>query len=226
MLRAVIFDFDGVITDSEVLHFRTFNEVLADYGVAINLKDYYKNYLGLSDFDFFNLFIKKGRLKLKNDTVDDLIKKKNSIFTTLTKTEGKIIEGVRNFIEMLSENNVPMAICSGALFVEIEMTLEDANLDRYFKTIVSSEQVSKGKPHPEGFELALSRLNNSRSDQIKADQCVVIEDSRWGIEAAKNANMHIVGVTNSYDAEELEKAEKIISRLDKLGIEDLQKLCS
>ncbi|MBL7106604.1 MAG: HAD family phosphatase, partial [Phycisphaerae bacterium] len=101
MLRAVIFDFDGVITDSEVLHFRSFNKILADFGIVITLKDYYKNYLGLSDFDLFSLLVSKGRLRLKELTVEDLIKKKNVIFEKLAKTEGQIIEGVRPFIEML-----------------------------------------------------------------------------------------------------------------------------
>ncbi|MBC8481712.1 MAG: HAD family phosphatase [Planctomycetes bacterium] len=226
MLRAVIFDFDGVITDSEVLHFRAFNKILADFGIIITLKDYYKNYLGLSDFDLFSLLASKGRLRLKELTVEDLIKKKNVIFEKLAKTEGQIIEGVRPFIEMLGKNNIPMAICSGALLVEIEMVLEDADLKRYFRAVVSAEQVSKGKPDPQGFLLALERLNNNSEDKIKPSECVVIEDSHWGIEAAKNAGMHIVAVTNSYDASQFRGGEKFVTRLDELKIEDLQSLCS
>jgi len=225
MLRAVIFDFDGVITDSEILHFRTFNKVLADYGIVITKKSYYKNYLGLSDFDLFSLFVKKGRLKLKDKTIEDLIRQKNLLFEKLAKTEGKIIKGVRQFLEMLKKDNIALAIYSGALRTEIELVLEQAGLRDYFDVIISAEQVKKGKPHPEGFLLALEKLNQNTTETIGSNQCVVIEDTHWGIEAAKAAGMHTIAVTNSYDAEQLACAEKVIEHLNQLTITSLQKVC-
>jgi beta-phosphoglucomutase len=128
MLRAVIFDFDGVITDSEILHWRTFNRVLAPYSITINQKDYYKNYLGLSDKDLFGLFIERGLIKSDTTNVDELIRQKNEIFEKLASSEDRIIEGVRSFLEMLSVNNIATAICSGALLSEIELILEGASL--------------------------------------------------------------------------------------------------
>jgi beta-phosphoglucomutase len=225
MLRAVIFDFDGVITDSEILHFRSFNRVLARFGAEITMKDYYKTYLGLTDADCFNLLIREGHLKVYTQKIEELVKQKNQIFEELAKTEGRIIEGVREFLNMLGQNNIPMAICSGALLAEIELILEDARLRHFFETIVSAEQVRKGKPSPDGFLLTLRKLNKGRQIPITAAQCVVIEDSHWGLAAAKAAGMHTVAVTNSYDAQQLALAEKIVTRLSDLSIGDLQQLC-
>jgi len=119
-----------------------------------------------------------------------------------------------------------MAICSGALLAEIEMILEEARLRSFFEVIVSAEYVKKGKPNPEGFLLTLQRLNERSRNPVLPSQCIVIEDSHWGIEAAKAAGMHTIAITNSYDAEQLSLAEKVITLLGQLSIRDLQVLCS
>lgn len=225
MLKAVIFDFDGVITDSEILHLRAFNQSLAQYGIEITKNDYYKTYLGFTDVDCYKLLIEKGLLKMDEQQIKNLIEQKKKIFEQLAKAEGKMIEGVRDFLNMLEQNNIPMAICSGSLLTEVEMVLEDARLRHLFEVVVSGEQVKKGKPDPEGFLLSLQRLNENRENPITANQCVVIEDSHWGLEAAKAAGMHTIAVTNSYDAGQLSMAEKIVNQLNELNIDDLQQLC-
>jgi beta-phosphoglucomutase len=225
MLRAVIFDFDGVITDSEVLHLRSFNKVLAQYGVEISTKDYYKEYLGLSDIDCFKALIDNKVLQKPAKGIENLAKEKTEVFEKLAKTEGRIIEGVRDFLQMLSRNNIPMAICSGALLTEIELVLEQARLRSFFEVIVSAEFVKRGKPSPEGLLLTLKKLNHGRQNTILANQCIVIEDSHWGLQAAKTAGMHTIAVTNSYDASELAMAGKIVTKLGELSINDLQNLC-
>ena len=150
---------------------------------------------------------------------------------SLHKQKARTIEGVREFLNLLEQNHVPMAICSGALLSEIELILDEANLRSFFQTIVSAEHVKKGKPHPEGFLRALKRLNRVISEQaeiqkpIIANQCIVIEDSLWGLQAAKAAGMHSIAVTNSYEAEQLNLADKIVNNLKELRMEDLRMLC-
>ena len=132
MLRAIIFDFDGVITDSEVLHLRAFNQSLVPYGVEISTKDYYTHYLGFSDFDCYKTLIDNGLLKIDERQIGSIIKEKSKIFEELTKTEGRTIEGVHEFLQMLEKNKIPMAICSGSLLVEIEVMLEESGLRHFF----------------------------------------------------------------------------------------------
>ncbi|MBW7992434.1 MAG: HAD family phosphatase [Planctomycetes bacterium] len=233
MLRTVIFDFDGVITDSEILHFRAFNQVLGQYGIELTKQEYYKTYLGFNDADCYGKLIHQGLLKAEQEQIGNLIDEKKHIYKELAKTEGKMIEGVRDFLTLLEKNSIPMAICSGSLLTEVEMVLEDTGLRHLFEVIVSGEQVKKGKPDPEGFLLTLKRLNSNISlaeagnqNHILPNECVVIEDSHWGLEAAKAAEMHTIAVTNSYEAEQLGMAEKVVSQLNGLSIGDLQQLCS
>ncbi|MHC4706831.1 MAG: HAD family hydrolase, partial [Planctomycetota bacterium] len=221
-----IFDFDGVISDSEILHLEAFNEVLSKYGVEITRDDYYREYLGLTDVDCFKALAEEGRLKVENHETGNLVKDKNEIFEEKVRTDGRIIEGVRSFLDMLKDSNIRMAICSGALLAEIALILQQAGLSDMFEVIVSADQVTKGKPDPEGFVLALQRLNEGDGDRIPAEGCVVVEDSHWGLEAAKRAGMHTIAVTNSYGAEQLAMADRIVARLDELTIDDLEQLCA
>ena len=225
MLKAVIFDFDGVITDSEALHFRAFNRILAQFGVELTTRDYYQKYLGLTDKDCYETLIAEGILKIPAESVDHLLAQKKKVYAVLAATEGQIIDGVRPFLAMLAGHEVTMAVCSGALLSEIELILERAGLRPYFGVIISADQVSRGKPYPEGFLLTLRKLNETIGS-VRADQCVVVEDSHWGLTAAMAAGMHTIAVTNSYPAEQLAMAERTVERLDELGISDLQGLCA
>lgn len=225
MLEAVIFDFDGVITDSEILHYRAFNKVLAQHGLELTKKEYYTNYLGLSDVDCFRSLIDENRLSIEKPHVKALMQQKTHVFEQLARTDGKIIEGVREFLDMLTAARVPIAICSGALRTEIELTLEDAVLRSLFDAIVSAEDVARGKPDPEGFLLALSRLNETVLAPITPGQCIVIEDSHWGLKAAHAAGMHTIAVTNTYDAKQLTAAQCVVGRLSDLTMDDLTRLC-
>ena len=226
MLRAVIFDFDGVITDSESLHLRAFNQVLAQYDIEITEEVYYKEYLGFTDRDCFESVVDINKLELDSEQVENLIKQKNVIFDKLATNEATIFEGVPQFLQMLTDNKIRRAICSGALLADIQPILEKSQLGHFFEEIVSAEQIEKGKPDPEGFLLALKRLNEGSQNPVAADECVVIEDSHWGLEAAIAAGMHTVGITNTYDAGQLTTAEKIIERFSELTIDDLKHLCA
>ncbi len=225
MFKAVIFDFDGVITDSEVLHLRAFNKVLARYNIEIKEEVYYKEYLGFTDLDCFESVVDTNKLGLDSEQIKNLIRQKNRVFEELAATEATIFEGVPEFLQMLSENGIPMAICSGAVLEEIALILEKSGLGHFFAEIVAGDQVTKGKPDPEGFLLALERLNKENQNPIAANECVIIEDSHWGLEAGNAAGMHTVGITNTYNPGQLSMAEKIVTSLSELTIEDLQQLC-
>jgi beta-phosphoglucomutase len=144
----------------------------------------------------------------------------------MAATEAGIIEGVPQFLNMLAINKISIGICSGALLPEIEMILKGALLREFFDVIVSAEQVERGKPDPEGFTLALKLLNKRMHKSIKPENCVVLEDSHWGLEAAKAAGMRTVAITNTYAAEHLKPADKVIVHLGDLSLAELNSICS
>jgi len=215
MVKAVIFDFDGVITDSEILHFRAFNEVLAHFDFQILKPDYYQKYLGLTDKDCYKTLIREGHLPITKDKVPDLVAQKEVIYKHLAASEGHIIEGVRPFLALLNHHGIIKAICSGALEAEIRYTLSQANLEDEFVTVVAADHVSIGKPDPEGYSLTLAQLQ-ALDPCLTASQCIVVEDSHWGLEAAAGAGMKTIAVTNSYPADQLSMADHIVDRLDQI----------
>jgi beta-phosphoglucomutase len=226
MLQAVIFDFDGVIADTEPLHLAAFNQVLGSYGVEISKEAYYRDYLGYTDHDCFDIIKKANPDRIGRTSVKALMQQKSRAFLELVKEETCVLKYVPEFLQSLAAANLLVAICSGALRSEIETILVQARLHDFFEVIVSANEVKKGKPDPQGFVLTLQMLSSNHPGKtIKAADCVVIEDSHWGLEAAEAAGMHTVAVANSYAADELAKAELVVDNLGELAIEDLQRLC-
>ncbi|MFH1371921.1 MAG: HAD family phosphatase [Planctomycetota bacterium] len=225
MLRAVIFDFDGVLVDSELLHFEAFSNILSPLGVKMSKQQYFDKYLGLSDEELVRTVNQEQKLTLSESQLEQLLRQKASVFKELVVSEASIIDGVPAFLQMLADNKIPLAVYSGALKAEIELILKGAGLRDFFEALVSAEQVKKGKPDPEGFLLALQLLNKKTHQKILPQDCIVIEDSNWGLQAAKAAGMHPVAVTNSYAADYLRPADKIIENLSELTLDDLQTLC-
>ncbi len=226
MLRAVIFDFDGVVSDSEMLHYKALNQVFADYGVDVPKEVHWQKYLGYSDLENVIAVSRDYDMNLTQDQVKEIVRQKGVIFDELAANETTIIAGVTEFIDMLKSNGIRMAVCSGALLSDIEVMLKDSDLAPAFETIVAADHVTKGKPDPEGFLLALELLNESCDDKILPAQCIVIEDSHWGLEAAAAAGMHRIAVTNTYPATQLAPfAEKVVENLNELTIEHLRHLC-
>ena len=227
MLKAVIFDFDGVVADSEPLHYRAFAQTVSRYGIELAKERYYTEYLGYTDIECAQAISVDFDLRLDEAGIDRLIRDKTELFGQLVRSENTIIDGVGGFVDMLRREAIRLAVCSGAFLDDIELMLDGSGLADSFEIIVAADHVSKGKPSPEGFLLALQQLNEIGPEQILPGECVVIEDSRWGLEAAAVAGMHTIAVTNTYPADQLEPlAEMVVSQLDKLTMSDLQGVSS
>jgi beta-phosphoglucomutase len=225
MLRVVIFDFDGVISDTERTHLQAFNQILAKYDIEISETDYYKKYLGLNDYEGFKEMSKAHNLQFGDEEIESLVTQKGKIFEELVKTNNNIIEGTAEFLCMLKQNGIIMAICSGAVRSDIDAILSGTNLSDFFEAIITADDVKQSKPDPAGFNLALKRLNERQEKKIQPAECIVVEDSPWGLEAAQKAGMHTLAVTNSYTADELKIAEMVVAVLGDLSVNALQKLC-
>ena len=225
MLKAVIFDFDGVIADSEALHYKALNTIFNRYGVDVPKDVHWDKYLGYSDRENIEAVNIDYAMDMDEAKIRVMIDEKKIVFDELAASDSMIIEGVAEFVQRLLDNRIRLAICSGALRSDIDLMLSGVDFKDAFEVIVTADDVKHGKPAPEGYLLALKLLNQIVSEPIKANQCVVIEDSHWGLEAAAAAAMQPIAVTNTYSRGELEKVgRKVVDRLDELMIDDLQDL--
>ena len=223
MLRAIVFDFDGVIANSEPLHFRAFREVLARRGVELTEPDYYTRYLGFDDLGAFRAIAKDRGRTWSAAELTSLTADKAERMEALERGASVLFPGAADAIRRAA-SMVPIAIASGALGAEIRRVLDGANLTHHFKAIVAAEDTAAGKPAPDPYQRAVALLSESVGDAVLAGDCVAIEDSRWGIASARAAGLRAVGVTTSYDADELSEADLIIGSLADLDITRLQRL--
>jgi beta-phosphoglucomutase len=225
VLKAVIFDFDGVIADSEPCHLAAFNHILSEFGIEITTEQYYTSYLGFTDYELLEDVGRHYKTDYNGRSIETLAEQKAEVFQKLIKQTDHLIDNVKEFINKLMKNGVRLAINSGAIRADIEIMLQGSGLENSFEVIVSADDIAKGKPDPQGYLLALKLLNEKSAGLLTAGQCIAIEDSRWGITSAKKAGMQVIAVTNSYTAGELTGADLVVDSLTQLDIGDLQKLC-
>ena len=226
MLRTIIFDFNGILVNDEPIHLELFQKVLHEKGLSLSTEDYYARYLGMDDGDCFKAAYRDNGIELDEPTLLELIRQKSVYYREVILKGPVIFPGVKEIVPALFKR-YPLAIASGALRSEIDMILEDTGLIKYFQVIVSTEDISKGKPEPEVFTKALSLLNQGTGKTpILPSECLVIEDSKEGILGSHRAGMKCLAVTNSHPAEELKEADAVIDGLDEITEDFFEKLLS
>ena len=227
MLRAVIFDFNGIIVDDEPIHFKLFQKVLGEEGITLTEEVYYERYLGFDDRGAFTAGFHENRRQLDDAKLRQLIARKAIYYQDMIREHVSIFPGVKNLVTSLART-VSLAVASGALRQEIDTILGTAELLDHFNAIVSAEDVEHGKPEPEIFLKALAALNaqNNNGKPIAAADCVVIEDSKEGIRGARRAGMKCLAVTNSHPVALLKEANLIVKSLEEVTLPMLQKICA
>ncbi len=225
MIRAVIFDFNGVLLDDESVHFDLFREVLAEQGVDLTDRMYHERYLGYDDRQCLDTALRDAGRSPSTEFVESMIADKADRY--LVRAE----QGLRYFpnaAEALSglAARWPVAINSGALRQEIVLTLRNMGVIGQVSAIVAAEDSTNGKPDPEGYLLALDALRSTVGEDIEAAHCLVFEDSLAGIQSAKGAGMWAVGVSNTYDEPALRAAgaDAVIPGLESLTPEWVEKM--
>ena len=208
MISGILFDFDGIIVDSERLHWAAFNQVLSK---PISWDDYVETLIGFDDRDAFNfLFPNIGKNEL-----EELITKKAAAFQELLESDGAAaLPGAVELIRSLS-GNIPLAICSGALREDILPILGKLGIENAFDTIVTADDTHISKPDPAPYRLAAKRLGVSDG--------LAIEDTPVGIASAKGAGLKVLAVTNSYAREFLTEADRIVDSLEGITLKELLK---
>jgi beta-phosphoglucomutase len=217
-LRAIVFDFDGVIANSEPLHFQAFRDLLAGEGVTLSERDYYDRYLGFDDAGVFRA------VGVETMRVDDLVKQKAVRLEALERDVSILFPGAAAAIRRLAAS-VPLAIASGAIGAEIRRVLEREHLSQFFTAVVSADDTAKSKPAPDPYLRVIAQLDAACGGRLAARECVAIEDSRWGLESARTAGLKTVGISHTYDARTL-SADLVIDALDRLEIGSLRSICS
>jgi len=222
-LQAIVFDFDGVIADSEPLHLKAFQRALAEEGMTLGQDEYFNRYLGYDDVGVFEAIARDRGLAWTARHVTERVARKGMKLQELISGGEVLFPGAPAFIRAAAAE-VPVAIASGALRHEIVQILESAALNELFAAIVASGDTPASKPSPAPYLLAFERLQKRAAKQLDPQRCVAIEDSLWGLESARQAGLRCVGVTTSYTAVELPGAELVVEGLHALTLPMLDAL--
>ena len=234
--KAVIFDFDGVIANSERLHLRAYQEVLTRIGITLTATDYYARYLGYDDYGVFEALGSERGGTPSGNVLGELIAEKSRRFQVLLGSSDVIFPGAAECVRRLAAE-VPLAIASGAWLTEIEAILERAGLRDCFAAIVSADDELRSKPAPDPYLRAVELLELDPSQNLEPSttrhaprnrslSCyVAVEDSRWGLDSARAAGLRCVAVAQTYRPEELEGADLVVPNLSALTLDTLRDLC-
>jgi len=216
-LAAIVFDFDGVIADTERLHLSAFQRAFAPHGWTIDEEDYFSRYLGCDDRGLIVMYAAEHALSVSDELIWQLLAAKTRAFDEGLERGSVLFPAARSCIERLGRH-VPLGIASGAAKAEIVKILEGAGLRSLFRAIVAADDVSETKPAPEPYLKAAEQLG------VDPSACLAIEDSPPGLQAAHAAGMRTIGITNTVPRSQLGAADVVISSLDEVTVEMLSKL--
>lgn len=221
-LQAIIFDFDGVIADTEPLHYAALRQVLlSEFGIRLSQAEYYADYLGYDDRGCFNFALTTRGQPVNSHLIEELVQKKGRAYLAALGTDLKLFPGVRSLIDETARH-YHLAIASGALRHEIELILKEAGLHKAFSWITSAEDVLRSKPSPEPFLRAMAGLNTIiPGHPLNSAGCLVIEDSLPGIRGARAAGMKILAVANTHPIQDLHEADAVVPSLEDITIAEL-----
>jgi len=220
VIKAIIFDFDGVVFNSESIHWKACNIVFNEIGFLVPYDQYLKKYVGLADVEMFPLILADYEYDYSHLEIRKFITQKIAAYENVINSSADLkgINGISEFLESSHKTISKFAICSGSTRTELNTTLskiENGSLKKYFELITTSEDVSQGKPSPEGYLKTAKKLN------VAPENCLVIEDTKNGILAAKKAEMKVIGITTTNPREVLMDAELIVNNYSEINLSDL-----
>jgi beta-phosphoglucomutase len=216
MIDAIVFDFDGVIVDSEPLHWQAFQRIFEPLGMGFDYQRYLAEYVGFDDRDMFRRVFAEHDQPLDGGRMAGLIERKGEAFAAIVGDGVEALPGAAELIRNTSQQ-LPIAISSGALAADIAFILPAIGDDLMdcFRAIVTAGDVAQSKPDPASYRLAAERLG------VAAKRCLAIEDTEAGLISAKDAGMHTLGVTNTCPADRLQHADRVVDTLEAVTIDQL-----
>jgi HAD superfamily hydrolase (TIGR01509 family) len=232
VLRAVLFDFNGVLVDDEPIHLELFQRVLAEEGIALSAADYFARYLGLDDRSCFAAVLATAGEAATVPRLMRLGARKASYYQERIRREGyPFSPGAAGLVRDLQAGGTMLGVVSGALREEVEGALRQEGLLDRFKVLVTAEDVEEGKPSPEGYRLALEALNARPplpERLLHPHEVLAVEDSPLGVAAAVEVGLATLGIVRAYSGETsrdlLRGADAVVEGLGELTPESLERL--
>lgn len=205
--KAVIFDLDGTLLDNNSYHRESWVEYLKSIGRYISEEEFNKNINGRTNKDVVEYIYGKNKsdVEITKHTLE-----KEALYRKIYKPFIKPVNGLIDFLEILKNKNIPMAIATSGIQPNIDFMFENIPIKRYFKAVINSSHITKGKPDPEIYLKVASLLN------VPPKNCLVFEDAVVGIKSAKAAGMKVIAVATTQPKEELAGADMIVDDYEKL----------
>lgn len=204
-IKAIILDLDGVIIDSEPLHVETEKRLFSEYGISVEPEDWAR-FKGLTPQAVYDLVRTKYRLR---DTIDVFLDKKYTYLAESYDRELSLFPDVSSFIQRFQKRYV-FGLTTSTRRRLTNWVLTRFRLKDIFQVVVTADDVSQGKPHPEPYSRTIRSLN------LTPPECLVIEDSVNGVASAKGAGAGCIALTTSFQKHELLQADVCVDRLDEI----------
>ena len=214
---AVVFDFDGVLADTEGLHLAAFQDTFAAHGWTLDRDAYFSRYLGFDDRDLIEHFLDDQGVSLNAAAREAINVEKGRHYDERVASGRVLFPTAAAAIARLGAE-FPLAIASGSVRHEILSILRANDLDRAIPIVVGADDVKESKPAPDSYALAVHRLG------VPPASAVAIEDSHWGLVSARAAGLKAIGITTSYPASALGLAHQVVSSLDEVTPDVVRRL--
>jgi beta-phosphoglucomutase len=212
---AVIFDLDGTLIDNNEYHIEAWEVYFEKIGRPFSMDEYKTNMNGRINRDIFNYLFGK---ELAPEEIQALTDEKEALYREYYAPHIKAIPGLENLLEAIKQAEIPMAIATSGLPINIAFMFEHVQIEPYFDKVIDCTYVTNSKPHPEIFLTAAASVNASPV------QCIAFEDSIAGVRSAKAAGMKVVALTTTHTPEDLHEADKIIKDYTEIDINSLYRL--
>lgn len=222
-LQAVVFDFDGVLANSEPLHLRAYQSVLSRQGIALSAQEYYELYVGYDDETVFQAIARDRAIPAADSWVEDLIRGKTSTVQELLARNSPLFPGAPASVRALAAR-VPVAVCSGAMRHEIVQVLEAGGLIDAFTAIVAAGETPRGKPAPDPYRRAVELIEAAAGTAIEPSRVVAVEDTVQGLASARAAGLRPVAVTTTFRPEVFEDAALVLPDISAVTYDGLNAL--
>ena len=222
-LQAVVFDFDGVLANSEPLHLRAYQSVLSRHGIALSAQEYYQLYVGYDDETVFQAIATDRGIPADGSWVEGVIREKTSTVQELLALNSPLFPGASASVRALA-SRVPVAVCSGAMRHEIVQVLEAGGLIDAFTAIVAAGETPRGKPAPDPYRRAVELMGAAVGRSLEPSRVVAVEDTMQGLTSARAAGLRLVAVATTFRPEAFEDAALVLPDISAVTYDGLNAL--